>query len=82
MILARQLEEEVLANRREKFPSNKDWRTLALSFLQPVRLMPQQIEEKKAKGLCFNCDCKYSRGHKCVEKKLFYSEGTNDEEKD
>jgi hypothetical protein len=24
------------------------------------------------KGLCFNCDNKYSKGHKCNEMKLFY----------
>jgi hypothetical protein len=39
---------------------------------QPTRLTPQQLEERKAKGLCFNCDSKYSKGHKCGEKKLFY----------
>ena len=39
---------------------------------QPTRLTPQQLEERKVKGLCFNCDSKYSKGHKCGEKKLFY----------
>ena len=29
-------------------------------------------KERKAKGLCCNCDSKYSKGHKCGEKKLFY----------
>ena len=38
---------------------------------QPTRLTPQQLEERKAKGLCF-CDSKYSKGHKCGDKKLFY----------
>lgn len=32
------------------------------------RLTPQQIQEKKDKGLCFNCDEKYFRGHKCASK--------------
>ena len=36
------------------------------------RLRPQQLEERREKGLCFNCDNKYSKGHKCGEKKLFY----------
>jgi hypothetical protein len=40
--------------------------------LQPTRLTPQQLEERKAKGLFFNCERKYSKGHKCGEKKLFY----------
>ena len=39
---------------------------------QPTRFTPQQLEARKAKGLCFNCDNKYNKGHKCGEKKLFY----------
>jgi len=39
---------------------------------QPTSLKPQQLEERKQKCLCFNCDNKYSKGHKCGEKKLFY----------
>jgi hypothetical protein len=39
---------------------------------QPTRLTPQQFEERKEKGLFFNCDSKYSKGHKCGEKKLLY----------
>jgi hypothetical protein len=38
----------------------------------PSPKTPQQLEERKEKGLCFNCDNKYSKGHKCGEKKLFY----------
>ena len=53
---------------------------------QPTRLTPQQLEERKAKGLCFNCDSKYSKGHKCGEKKLFYidyeEEGEQEQEKE
>ena len=37
----------------------------------PIRLTPQIVEELKSKGLCFNCDNKYSKGHKCSEKKVF-----------
>ena len=39
---------------------------------KPTRLIPQQVEEREEKGLCFNCDNKYNKGHKCSEKKLFY----------
>jgi hypothetical protein len=39
---------------------------------QLKRLTPQQMDERRAKGLCFNCDNKYSEGHNCGEKKLFY----------
>jgi hypothetical protein len=49
---------------------------------QPTRLTPQQLEERKAKGLCFNCDSKYSKGHKCGEKKLFYIDCEDEEEQE
>jgi hypothetical protein len=29
------------------------------------------MDERRVKGLCFNCD-NYSKGHKCGENKLFY----------
>jgi gas vesicle protein len=50
---------------------------------QPTRLTPQQLEERKAKKfLCFNCDSKYSKGHKCGEKKLFYIDCEEEEEQE
>jgi hypothetical protein len=49
---------------------------------QPTRLTPQQLEERKAKGLCFNCDSKYNKGHKCGEKKLFYIDCEEEEEQE
>jgi hypothetical protein len=36
----------------------------------PSSYPPQQMDERREKGLCFNCDSKYSKGHKCCEKKL------------
>ena len=36
------------------------------------RLRPRQLEKRREKVLRFNCDNKYSKGHKCGEKKLFY----------
>jgi hypothetical protein len=47
---------------------------------QPTRLTPQQLEERKEKGLYFNCENKYSKGHKCGEKKLFYIDCEEEEE--
>jgi hypothetical protein len=49
---------------------------------QPTRLKPQQLEEIKEKCLCFNCDNKYSKGHKCGEKKLFYIDCEEEEEEE
>ena len=42
------------------------------SLPQPTRVMPQQLEEKREKGLCYNCDRKCTKGYKCTENKLFY----------
>jgi hypothetical protein len=55
---------------------------LLLKHLNNTRLTPQQLEERKAKGLCFNCDNKYSKGHKCGEKKLFYIDCEEEEEQE
>jgi hypothetical protein len=30
------------------------------------------MDERREKGLCFNCDNKYYNGNKCGENKLFY----------
>ena len=49
---------------------------------QPQRLTPQQLEERREKGVCFNCDNKYSKGHTCGEKKLFYIECEEEEQKE
>ena len=42
--------------------------------------MPQQLEEKRVKGFFYSCDSKYTKGHKCVEKKLFYIDCEEEEE--
>jgi hypothetical protein len=47
---------------------------------QPTRLTPQKLEERKEKGLFFNCDNKYNKGHKCGENKLFYIDYEEEEE--
>ena len=33
----------------------------------PQKLTAQQLDERRAEGLFFNCDNKYSKGHKCGE---------------
>ena len=49
---------------------------------QPTRLTPQQLEERRAKCLCFNCDNTYSKGYKCGENKLFYIDCEEEEEEE
>lgn len=40
--------------------------------LEVRKMSPHQLHERKELGLCFYCDEKYSKGHKC--KKLFLIE--------
>ena len=47
----------------------------------PQRLKPQQIDETREKKSCFNCENKYSKGHKCSENKLFYIDCEKEEAK-
>jgi hypothetical protein len=54
----------------------------SLKTPQPTRLTPQKLEERKEKCLCLNCDSKYSKGHKCGEKKLFYIDCEEEEEEE
>jgi hypothetical protein len=45
------------------------------------RLTASEMAERREKGLCFNCDEKFSRGHRC--QRLFYLEVIDDaKEKD
>jgi hypothetical protein len=61
-----------MATRRTNPNSYRENNAPSSKTPQPTRLTPQQLEERKDKGLCFNCDNKYSKGHTCGEKKLFY----------
>jgi hypothetical protein len=40
------------------------------------------MDERRGKGLCFNCDNKCSKGHKCGEKKLFYIDCEEEEDQE
>ena len=71
-----------MATRKHTIHNYKDGSVVAHSLPQPTRLTPQQLEEKREKGLCYNCDRKCTKGHRCAEKKLFYIEYEEEEEKD
>jgi len=45
-------------------------------------LRPQQLEQKGENDLCYSCDRKYIKGHKCAEKKIFYIDCEEEEEND
>eukprot|EP00253_Pinus_taeda_P028955 PITA_28955 len=78
--LARKMESKIMATKKHTTYNYKDGSVLAPSLPQPIRLTPQQLEEKRAKGLCYSCDSKYTKGHKCPEKKLFYINCEEEEE--
>ena len=40
------------------------------------RLSRTEMDERRAKGLCFNCDEVYNRGHQC--KRLFWLDGVEE----
>ena len=71
-----------MAIRKSANHNYKDGSVTGPSLPQPTRLTPQQLEEKRAKGLCYSCDRKYTKGHKCAEKKLFYIDCEEEEEKE
>eukprot|EP00253_Pinus_taeda_P026505 PITA_26505 len=80
--LARKMESKIMATRKHTTHNYKDGSVVAPSLPQPIRLTPQQLEEKRAKWICYSCDSKYTRGHKCAEKKLFYIDCEEEEEKE
>ena len=80
--LARKMESKIMATRKHTTHNYKDGSVVAPSLPQPIRLKPQQLEEKREKGLCYSCDSKYTKGHKCAEKKLFYIDCEEEEEKE
>eukprot|EP00253_Pinus_taeda_P025634 PITA_25634 len=80
--LARKMESKIMATRKNTSHNYKDGSVVTPSLPQPIRLTPQQLEEKRAKGLCYSCDNKYTKGPKCAEKKLFCIDCEEEEEKE
>jgi len=80
--LTRKMERKIMATRKPTTHNYKDGSVVAPSLPQPISLTPQQLEEKRAKGICYICDRKYTKGHKCAEKKLFYIDCEKEEEKE
>ena len=80
--MARKVEIKIMETRNSTPHNYKYGSVVSPSLLQLTRVTPQQLEEKRENGLCYNCDRKCTKGHKCVEKKLFYIEYEEEEEKD
>jgi len=80
--LTGKMESKIMAIRKLATHNYKDGNVVDPSLPQPIRLTPQQLEEKRAKGICYCCDSKYIKGHKCAEKKLLYIDCEEEEEKE
>eukprot|EP00253_Pinus_taeda_P002738 PITA_02738 len=78
--LARKMERKITATRKPNTHDYKYGSVVSPILPQPRRLKPQQLEEKRAKGICYSCDSKYTKGHNCAEKKLFYIDYEEEEE--
>uniref|UniRef100_A0A2N9FBV1 Retrotransposon gag domain-containing protein n=1 Tax=Fagus sylvatica TaxID=28930 RepID=A0A2N9FBV1_FAGSY len=48
--------------------------------MQVQRLTPMQMSERRKKGLCYNCDERWSSDHRCKDRKLYLIEEVEDEE--
>ena len=83
-MIAKKLESKnlAMATRRTTPNTSKERNVPSTNTPQPTRLTPQKFEERRTKGLCFSCDNKYSKGHKCGEKELFYIDCEEEEEQE
>ena len=70
--VAIKIERKIMATRKSTTHNYKYGSVAAPSLTQPTKLTPQQLEEKREKVICYSCDRKYTKGHKCTKKKLFY----------
>ena len=61
--LARKIECKIMATRKPTTHFYKKGSVATPKFPQPTRLTPQQLEEKREKGLCYICDRKYTKDH-------------------
>ena len=71
-----------MATRKHTNHNYKYGSVVTPSLPQPIMLTPQKLEREREKGLCYSCDSKYTKGHRCVEKKLFYIDCEEKEEKE
>jgi len=58
-------------NTIRKSTSMEEEGSIKMQGLQASRTSAQELDERKARGLCFNCDGKWSKTYNCTEKRLF-----------
>ena len=69
-----------MATRKPTTHIYKDGSVATPRLPQPTRSTPQKLEEKREKGLCYNFYRKYTKVHKCGDKKLFYIDQEEEEQ--
>ena len=67
--LERKIECKIMATRKPTTHNYKYGSVSTPRLPQPTRLTPQKLEEKRENGIFYSCDGKYTKGHKCAEKK-------------
>jgi hypothetical protein len=55
----KRVESKNMATRRVATNTYREHNVPTPNLTQPTRLTPQQMDERREKGLCFNCDNKY-----------------------
>ena len=60
--LERKIETKILAKRKPTTYNYKDGSVSTSSLLKPTKLIAQQFEEKRGKGICYGWDRKYTKG--------------------
>ena len=81
-MVERKVERKNMATRRATTNTLKENNVPSSNLPQPTRLTLQQMNERSAKGLRLNCDSKYYKVNKCIEKKLFYIDCEEEEEQE
>ena len=69
-----------METRKPTIHNYKDVSVATSRIPQPTRLTPQQLEEIIEKWIFYSYDIKYTKVHKCAEKKLFYIDCEEGEE--
>jgi hypothetical protein len=80
--MVRKVENKNMVTRRVVTDNYRENHVPSPNLTQPTRLKTQQMDEIREKTLCFNCDRKYSKRHKCSDKKLFYIDYEEEEDQE
>jgi hypothetical protein len=59
---------------QNNFSSGQNSGSIPKAVVPVQKISPLQMEERRKKGLCYNCDSKWNPGHRCVAPKLFLLE--------